>query len=101
MGRLNLKLAPILIILFAVMMRLMPHPANFAPIAALGLFGGVYLPKKYAFILPLIALFLSDLIIGFYGLEMLYVYGSFLLIGLIGLIIRNKKNIFTIVGGSL
>ncbi len=97
----GVKVIPILLIILAVMSRLLPHPANFAPITAIALFSGVYLPKKWAFALPLMALLISDFFIGFYGLEMVYVYGSFLISGLIGLMIRRKKNILTILGGAL
>ncbi|MBI2011334.1 hypothetical protein HYS91_01065 [Candidatus Daviesbacteria bacterium] len=96
-----LKIVPLTFILIAVSVRLLPHPANFAPITALALFGGVYLSKKYAFILPLLALFLSDLALGFYGREMFYVYGSFVLSGIIGLWIRDRKKLATIAIGSL
>lgn len=95
-----MKLFPLLIILFGTLSRLLPHPPNFAPITAIALFGGVYLPKKYAFILPLVALFISDLFLGFYGTTMLYVYGSFIISGLIGLWLRNHKNPVTILGGT-
>ena len=44
--------------------RLLPHPANFSPIAAIGLFSGVYLTNKYAkYLIPFVALYLSDLIL--------------------------------------
>ena len=50
----------ILLIIGAILLRLVPHMPNFAPIAALGLFGGAYLPKRYAIIVPLIAMVISD-----------------------------------------
>lgn len=86
----NLKLIAVLIVISGVLARLLPHHPNIVPIAALCLFGGVYLPKKFAF-LPLLALFISDYFIGFYGIDMLYVYGSFALTGVIGLWIRRHK----------
>jgi hypothetical protein len=89
-------------ILFGAALRVLPHPANFTPIGASALFGGVYLKKRYALILPMAAMIISDFFIGFDSLESrLVIYGSFLLIGLIGLWIRNHKNIFTIIGGSV
>jgi len=89
-------------ILFGALLRVIPHAANFAPIGAVALFGGVYLNKRYALILPLAAMFISDIFIGFDSLQSrLMVYGSFMLIGLLGLAIRNHKNIFTVVGASL
>lgn len=82
--------------------RFVPHMPNFAPIAAMALFGGVYLAKKQALIIPVVALFLSDLLIGFYNpYLMLAVYGSFLLIGLMGLWLRKHKTIANIAGASL
>src|SRR3989344_399202 len=89
-------------ILFGALLRVIPHAANFAPIGAVALFGGVYLNKRYALIAPLAAMFISDIFIGFDSLQSrLMVYGSFMLIGLLGLAIRNHKNIFTVVGASL
>lgn len=84
-----------------IILRLIPHPANFAPIAAMALFGSVYLPKKYALGIPLVALFISDYFIGFYdSFVMLSVYGSFLLIGILGFWLKKHKNFYTIVGMS-
>lgn len=91
---------PLIIIGIAVILRLLPHPPNFAPIAAMALFGGVYLNKKYALIAPLIAMFISDIFLGFHA-SMLMVYGSFLLTGLIGLWLKKHKQVYTIVGASL
>jgi hypothetical protein len=91
------------LILLGAMLRVLPHPANFAPIAAVALFGAVYLKdKKQALLLPLVAMIISDVFIGFDTLQSrLIIYGTFLAIGLIGLIIRNHKNVYSIVGGSL
>src|SRR6185436_9836704 len=91
----KIMLAYFLILLGAVL-RVLPHPANFTPIAATALFGAVYLKdKKQALLLPLAAMVISDLFIGFDSLQSrLVIYGSFFLIGLIGLWIRNHKNVF-------
>jgi len=90
-------------ILFGALLRVIPHPANFAPIGAIALFGGVYLKNKWqAIFLPIAAMFVSDIFIGFDDLQSrLIIYGTFLLIGLIGLWIRSHKNILTVIGGSL
>lgn len=93
-------ITPLSIILFAVLLRLIPHPANFAPIAGMALFGSVYLNKKYALIVPLIAMFISDLFIGFHS-TILFVYGSFLLSGLIGIWIRQHKTVQNVILGVL
>jgi len=81
---------------------IIPHIPNFAPIAALALFGAVYLDKKQALVLPVIAMFLADLMIGFYNPWLMFaVYGSFILIGLFGLYIRKHKNVPNILAASL
>lgn len=90
----------IIIIVFGVLSRLIPHASNIAPIGALMLFGGAYLPKKLLW-LPLLALFVSDFFIGFYGIDMLYVYGSFALTGLIGLWLNSHKKPMFVIGGAL
>ena len=56
------------LITIGVIMRLLPHPANFAPITAIAIFGGSVLPKKVSIWIPLGAMMVSDAIIGFYAL---------------------------------
>lgn len=92
----------LLLILMGVTMRLLPHLPNFTPIAAIALFGGVYLKRSYALFLPLAAMIISDSAIGLDSLtSRLTVYGSFLLIGLVGLVIRKSKNVATVIVGSI
>jgi hypothetical protein len=76
----------------AAFVRLLPHPPNFAPIAAMALFGGAYFNKKWAaFLVPLTAMFVTDLILGFHE-TMWAVYLSFGLIVVIGMtMLRTKK----------
>ncbi|MFT4061773.1 MAG: hypothetical protein QM642_05365 [Edaphocola sp.] len=51
-------------ILFAVLTRLLPHPANFAPMMAMGIFGGaLFRQKLWAFVMPIFTIWLSDLFI--------------------------------------
>lgn len=94
------KILPALgIILIAVILRLLPHPANVAPITAMALFGGVYLNKKYALVVPILAMMISDIFLGFHN-TILFVYLSFLLIGLIGIFIKKIKSAQTILISS-
>jgi len=90
----------LLLILIGVSLRLLPHPPNFAPIAAIALFGGVYFSRKIAFILPMAALIISDIFIGYYKFSlMIFVYGSFLLCVILGFWLKKHKKWYT-VGGS-
>lgn len=56
----------VVLILLAVASRLLPHPPNFAPVAALGLFAGSVYSRRAGWLVPFVALLLSDLVIGFY-----------------------------------
>jgi len=88
------------LVLAAALSRLIPHPANFTPIAAMALAGGVYFEKRYSFIIPLAALLISDIFIGFHN-TMIFVYGSFILIGFLGLWLKSHKQIMPIFGVTL
>jgi hypothetical protein len=88
------------LIFLAALSRLLPHLPNFTPIAALALFGGVYLDKKHTIIVPLAALLISDYFLGFYS-GMMWVYGSFAAIGLLGLWLRKHQGVATTMGATL
>jgi len=84
------------IVFLAAFIRLIPHPPNFAPIAAVALFGGSYFNKKWAaFIVPLFAMFITDLILGFHA-TMWAVYLSFVMIVGIGMLMIKQKKVTNI-----
>ena len=83
-----------------ILSRLIPHPPNFTPLLA----GAVFLPfllkdKTLIVALPLVCLFISDLIIGFHNV-MLWTYGAFFIIG-ITVINFSKLNLKSLLGLSL
>ena len=80
-------------VLTAALARLIPHPPNFSPIAALALFSGAsFGSKRAAFLVPLAGLVLSDLVLGFYAVTPV-VYGSFALITCLGFWVRRNQNL--------
>ena len=84
----------IFLIVAGALSRLIPHPPNFTPIASIALFGGRELPKKLSWFVPICALALSDIFIGFYDLKILAsVYFSFLISVFLG---RKLKQNFTL-----
>ena len=88
------------LLVLAVITRLLPHPPNVTPIAAIALFGGCNIKdKNLAFVLPLLCMFLTDLFLGFH-IIMPFVYLSFMCISYIGI---NSEKITngTIFGSSL
>ena len=100
----NKKNILLILIISAVALtaRLIPHLPNFSPLASVALFTGVYGQSKKYIILPLVALFISDLFIGFYKFEiMLSVYGSLTIIGLLGFWLKKHKNFLNITSSAL
>ncbi len=93
-------LALVAAIFAAAAMRVLPHPPNFSPIAAMALFSGAYLPRRaLAFVAPFAALLLSDALLGGFYAGMEFVYLSFALTVLIGWAIARHKSPL-IVGGA-
>ncbi len=88
------------LILVGMAVRLLPHPANFTPLAAIALFSGVYLPRRFALVVPLAVMVASDALIGFHNL-VLFTWGSFALIGVIGWWVQKHKHVTTVIGGAL
>jgi hypothetical protein len=91
----------ITIILAAAATRLIPHPPNMTSVTAIALFGGaMFADWRLAFLVPLSALFVADLVIGFHD-QMLIVYGSFALIVCIGLWLQRHRSAATIAGAAI
>ena len=92
----------ITLVLLGVACRVLPHWWNFTPIAAIALFAGFYLGKRYAIILPILTMMISDLFVGFYQWQLMaVVYLSFCLIGLIANFARKHKNFEVVVASSI
>ena len=92
----------LIFVLVGVGLRLLPHPPNFSPISAIALFGGVYLSRKTALFLPIIAMVISDIFIGYYQPPlMIFVYGSFLITVILGFWLKKHKKWKIILGSSV
>ncbi len=97
------------ITLSAAAMRLVPHPPNMTPIAAMALFGGAYFAgKKTAFLAPLAAMYLSDLVLGFFVYDfgwfhgfMPFVYASFVMTVCLGFMVRRRLTPLMVGGAAL
>ncbi len=112
-SKLNFRFGIIVLMIFvAGISRLIPHWWNFTPLGGMALFGAAYFGKKYwAFLIPLLALWMTDLFLnnviyaqyyeGFVLMGDLWVYGSFLLIVLIGTFLLKKIRISNLFLASL
>ena len=88
------------LVVFGVVMRLLPHPANLAPVGAIALFAGAILPRKLAWWLPLGIMVISDLILGMYS-GILFTWAGFLLVTLFGTTLRGQSNWLRVPFGAL
>jgi hypothetical protein len=81
--------------------------SNFTPLAAIALCSAAYLPKKYKFSVPLLTLFISDVIINLsYGaplldFQILVRYIALALVGLIGVLLQNRASLKTLLPASI
>ena len=81
------------IILTLALSRLIPHPPNFTPILGMAVFSGAIINQKLvAYIIPLAAMFLSDLYLGFHA-SMPIIYFSLAVCVLIGTFIEARVSI--------
>jgi hypothetical protein len=100
----NKKLLIVALVFTAITIiaRLLPHMPNVVPMAALALFAGVYLPKKWSIAVPMAAMLISDSIIGFYEWQVVVaVYLGFALTIMIGWQLKNRISPLATLSGAL
>ena len=108
----------IFFIISAILLRLLPHVPNFAPITAIALFGGAYLGRRTALILPLAIMIFSDYLLlywtgnnfnfqkiysplSLFHDTTLFVWSSFLISGLIGIYLSKRKTVLNTTFASI
>ena len=80
---------------------------NFAPLAAIALCAAAYFPAKYKFTVPMLALFISDVVLNaHYGFSLaspfvLSHYIGFAIVGCLGLLLRNRASWATLLPASV
>jgi hypothetical protein len=85
-------------ILFAAIMRIVPHPSNLTPVGAMALFSGAVIRNRVmAFVFPLLAMLVGDFFIGFHIL-MPVVYVSFVISTAIGFWVREHRSAVRVCG---
>lgn len=97
-----------LLIIIAALSRVFMYPDNFSPVIGMAIFAGAVIKdRRLAFALPLLAMFLSDILFevfniapGFWGWGQLVGYGILALITLIAFSMK-KINVLTVAGYSV
>ena len=111
----SLPAGPLLLavlIFAAALSRVLPHPPNFSPIEAVALFGGAHFAsRRWALLVPLAAMFASDLALGmlnggiywdyFASAGYLLVYACIALSTLLGFGLRGRVDGARVLGYSL
>ncbi len=99
MNKVDTRLLAMGFFFLAIVLRFLPHPPNFAPVAAMSLFAGCYLSGGAGIILALGAMAISDFIghsLGIAGMHfyssatMLTVYFAIALTALVGRALRGR-----------
>lgn len=90
----------LLILIFGIPSRIVVHAPNFSPVLSLALFGGIYLKGRQGIWVPLLLMAISDAVIGFHD-TMFFTWGSILLISLIGMWLKEHKNMVNVISASL
>ena len=102
------------LILIAAFSRIIPHYPNFTPLCAIALFGSKYFRNRnLAFLIPIVALWFSDVIINnfilsqyfeeftFFYSGFYWQYGSFILIALLGRKTLKNLSFLKLIGVSI
>ena len=81
--------------------------SNFAPLAAIALCGAVYFPPRFKFSVPLVALFISDVVLNYHYARsildphILCRYLALAVVGCIGLLLQNRASLKTLLPASI
>ena len=87
----NSFILPIILILALSLTRLIPHPWNFSPMLAAGVFSGFYFRQFYlSLFIVIFPMFIGDLFLGFHS-TMSFTYISLAVAVLIGLYVKHFK----------
>ncbi len=76
------------------------HIPNFTPVIALALFSGAYVNRKYAVIMPVLLMILTDFVLGMYN-SVVFTWTAIALSAMLGMRLRGRKTFGTVVFNSI
>ncbi len=100
-------MTPVFLILAGLMSRLLPHPSNAVALGAIALYAGARLPRRWALMVPLAILVVSDVVLNtmhgyvFYPASSLTTYATFTLVAALGGLVPKNAAGFTRFGMSV
>jgi hypothetical protein len=88
-------MTPLVLIVLGTLCRVVPHPPNAVALGAVALFAGAKLPRRWAWLVPVLSMMLADLILdrgtnrGLFEISRLTIYGTYVAITFLGLLARR------------
>jgi len=80
------------LIVLATVAHLIPHPFGASTVGATALYAGAYADRRIAWLVPLVPLFLANLLFGFYDFTVLaFVYGGFALSAVAAQVLLSRR----------
>lgn len=96
--RKNVIVLALVWIFAAAFSRLIPHPPNFTAVGAVAVLGGIaYSSRLGSLLVPVLAMFVSDLILGFHS-TMVWVYAAVMIVSLLAPQVLEKVSGFRLGG---
>jgi len=96
----KIEIIPYLLILIAIVSRLIPHPPNLTAVGASSLYSGRYLSGKWQWLVPLLAMLITDYFLGWHS-TIIFVYGAFALNIILGRYLNRHPTIFGTAGVTI
>ena len=91
----------IILVAALVQLRLIPHPPNFTPILAAGIFSGYYFKNFFmSLFIIILSMFLGDLYLGIHD-TMFFTYISLIAVVAVGFYIKKFKSLEILFGGII
>jgi len=87
--------------------RFIPHPPNAVPLGAIALYAGARLPRRMALLIPVLVLFVSDVVINlglgypFYPASQLTTYATFMAVAALGSLLPKDAGVPARMGMSV
>jgi hypothetical protein len=88
------------LIVIGILLRFSPHAPNFTPVAAIALFSGAYLNRRYRLLVPLSLMIVSDMFLGFHNV-IPFTWGCFILITILGNGLKKQKSLIRVTSLSI
>jgi hypothetical protein len=99
MKKINNEKLPYWLVAVAVATRFLPHPPNFTAVGSTAFYGGRYLTGNWKYMLPIVAMLISDFLLGWHK-TIFFVYAALLFNVWLGSRVARQPKWYNIFGGA-